>query len=175
MINLLKNMHALYRAEIISGLVSTIFYGITLFGTGSFKSAALASGIAVVVAALFIPTCEALVAAISATAAVAIAIIPVMSSIWLCLIPTILFGIAHGLNLPGQQVISASLVPLEHRASFMSVQGTMVMVGITIGPPIMSLVFGLTGINIVFLVAAVISLIIPVMAVIIGRQKLPAF
>jgi hypothetical protein len=75
MINFFKNLHSLYRAEIISVLVSTITYGIILSWMYNFKSAAFASGIAVVVAALFIPTCEALVAAISASAAVAIAII----------------------------------------------------------------------------------------------------
>jgi predicted MFS family arabinose efflux permease len=106
--------------------------------------------------------------------AFAVVIVPVMSNIWLCLIPTILFGIAHGLNLPGQQVIATSMVPLEHRASFMSVQGTMIMVGMTIGPPIMSLVFSLTSLNVVFLVSAVFALIIPIMATIIGKKKLPA-
>jgi len=46
----------------------------------NFKSAAYASGIAVVVNALFIPTCEALVAAITASAAVAMAIIIALAS-----------------------------------------------------------------------------------------------
>jgi len=80
MIRFIWKIHTLYRTEIISILVSTLFYGVTLYWTGNFKSAALASGIAVVVAALFIPTCEVLVAAISAAAAVAIAIIIALAS-----------------------------------------------------------------------------------------------
>jgi hypothetical protein len=73
-------IHTLYRTELISVLVSTFFYGITLYWTGNFKSAALASGIAVVVAALFMPTCEILVSAISAVAAVAISVIIALAS-----------------------------------------------------------------------------------------------
>ena len=106
--------------------------------------------------------------------AFAMAIIPVLPNLWLCLLPTILFGIAHGLNLPSQQVIAASITPLEHRASFMSIQGTMTLVGMTIGPPIMSLAFSLTSLNVTFLIAAIIALIIPIMAMIIGRGKLLA-
>lgn len=80
MIDFIKNMNALSKAEIVFVLVSTLFYGVTLFGTGNFKSASLASGIAVVVATPFNPICTVLVAAISAEAAVAIAIIIALAS-----------------------------------------------------------------------------------------------
>ena len=73
--DLIRNMNVLYRAEIVSGLVSILIYGITLYKTQDFKSAAFASSIAVVVAALIIPTPAAVVAAISAAAAIAIAIV----------------------------------------------------------------------------------------------------
>ena len=104
--------------------------------------------------------------------AVAVAIIPVVPNLWLCLLPTILFGIAHGLNLPIQRVIAASVAPLEHRAGFMAIHVTMVPLGMTIAPLIMGLVFTLTDLNVTFLIAAVIALIIPIMAIIIGRGKL---
>jgi len=104
--------------------------------------------------------------------AFAVAIIPVSPNLWLCLVPTIIFGIAHGLTLPSQRVIAASITPLEHRAGFMSIQGTMIMLGMTIGPPIMGLVLGLTSLNVTFLIAALIALIIPIMSIIIGKEKL---
>lgn len=104
----------------------------------------------------------------------AMAITPVMPSIWLCLLPVILFGAAHGLNLSSQRVIAASATPLEHRAGFMAIHGTMITLGMTIGPPILGLVFALTSLNATFFIAAPIALIIPVMAIIIGRGKLSA-
>jgi len=106
--------------------------------------------------------------------AVAMAIIPVVPNLWLFLLPTILFGVAHGLNLPSQRIIAASVAPLEYRAGFMSIQGTMIYLGMTIGPPIMGLAFALTSLNVIFLIAAPIALIVPIMALIIGRGKLSA-
>jgi len=75
MISFIKNVNPLYRAEFVSVLVSTIIYGIILYTTGNFKSAALASGIAVVIIASSILTKVAMVAAFGALAAIAIAII----------------------------------------------------------------------------------------------------
>lgn len=106
--------------------------------------------------------------------AFAMAIIPVLPNLWLCVLPTLLFGTAHGLNLPSQRVIAAGVAPLEHRAGFMAVSGTMTLLGMTIGPLIMGLVYGRTSLSMTFLIAAMIALIIPIMAMIIGKQKLSA-
>ena len=75
MISFIKNVNPLYRAEFVSVLVSTIIYGIILYTTGNFKSAALASSIVVVIIASSIFTNVAIVAAIGALVAIAIAII----------------------------------------------------------------------------------------------------
>ncbi len=104
----------------------------------------------------------------------AMAITAVVPNLWLCLLPTALFGLAHGLNLPSQRVIAAGVTPLEHRAGFMAIHGTMILLGMTIAPVIMGLAFSLTGLNTAFLIAALIALIIPAMALIIGRGKLAA-
>jgi predicted MFS family arabinose efflux permease len=106
--------------------------------------------------------------------AVAMAIIPVSPNLWFCLLPTILFSVGHGLNLPSLKVIGAGIAPFEHRAAFMAMQETMVPLGMTIGPLIMGLAFSFTGLNGTFPIAALIALIIPIMAAIIGRGKLPA-
>ena len=106
--------------------------------------------------------------------AIAMAIVPVLRNQWLCLLSTILFGIAHGINLPSQSVISAGVAPFEHRAGFMAISGTMNFLGMTVGPPVMGLAFSLTGLNGTFIAGAIIALIIPVMAIIIGRGKLSA-
>ena len=106
--------------------------------------------------------------------ALAMGIIFVVPNLWLCLLPTILFGIAHGLNLPSQRVIAAGVAPLEYRAGFMAINGTMILLGMTIGPMIMGLFLRLTSLNTTFLIAALIALIIPIMAIIIGKEKLSA-
>ena len=106
--------------------------------------------------------------------AFAMAIIPVVPNLWFCLMPTILFGIAHGLNLPSQRIIAAGVAPLEHRAGFMAIQGTMIPLGMTIGPLMMGLAFSFTGLDGAFLIAALIALIVPIMATLIGRRKLSA-
>jgi len=56
----------------------------------------------------------------------------------------------------------------------MAIQGTMTPLGMTIGPLLMGLVFSLTSLNVTFFIAALIALIIPIMAAIIGKGKLPA-
>jgi len=106
--------------------------------------------------------------------AIAMAIVPILPSLWLLMLPTLLFGIAHGLNLPSQRFIAASLTPLEHRAGFMAIYGTMVPLGMTIAPLVMGLAFSLTSLNSTFFIAAAIAVIIPAMAVIIGKRKLLA-
>ena len=100
------------------------------------------------------------------------ALIPVMPNLWLSFVPTVLFGIAHGLNLTGLQVIAASMVPLEHRAGFMNIFTTFVMLGMTIAPPITGLAFSLTGLNGTFIVVAIIALIIPAIAIAAGKKRL---
>jgi len=102
----------------------------------------------------------------------AMAITPLAPNLWLCILPTILFGIAHGLNLPSQRAMAAGVAPLEHRAGFMAIQSAMISLGMTIGPLIMGLVFILTSLHTTFIIAGVIALIIPIMAIIIGREKL---
>ena len=102
----------------------------------------------------------------------ALAIVPVVPNLWFCLLPTIIFGIAHGLNLPSLHTIAAGVAPLEHRAGFMNMHGTMIPLGMTIGPLIMGLAFSLTDLHTTFLIAGLIALIIPFMATIIGRRKL---
>jgi ACDE family multidrug resistance protein len=106
--------------------------------------------------------------------AVAMVTIPMMSNLWLCLLPAIIFGIAHGVNLPNTFILTSQIPPLEHRAGFMAIQSTMITLGMTVAPLIMGLAFTLTNLNTTFIIAALIALIIPIMGVIIGKKKLQA-
>ena len=56
----------------------------------------------------------------------------------------------------------------------MAIYEILVLLGITIAPLIMGLAFTLTDLNVTFIVAALIALIVPIMAIIIGKSKLSA-
>ncbi|MCI5121886.1 MAG: MFS transporter, partial [Candidatus Electrothrix sp. AUS4] len=60
-------------------------------------------------------------------------------------------GVAQGLNIPTVQTMLAGLAPLEYRASFMAVNGTVLRLGQTLGPLLMGIFFALWGIKGAFL------------------------
>jgi ACDE family multidrug resistance protein len=107
--------------------------------------------------------------------AIAMFIIPVLSDMWLLLLPTVILGIAQGLITPSMAIMASSMTPPEHRAGFMAIFGAMIMLGMTIAPLVMGLAFTLTGLNLnaTFIIAGIIALIIPVTAIAIGRKRLP--
>ncbi|PSB34788.1 MFS transporter [Chlorogloea sp. CCALA 695] len=82
--------------------------------------------------------------------AVALAIVPFISSLWLLLIPTTIFGIGLGIGFPSIQTLLATLAPKEYLATVISVNGTFYGLGQTIGPLLMGLAYGIGGINSVF-------------------------
>ncbi len=77
--------------------------------------------------------------------AVALALIPFVPNIPVLLFPVLLFGVAQGLNIPSVQTMLAVLAPLEYRASFMAVNGTILRLGQTLGPLLMGIFFMLWG------------------------------
>jgi MFS transporter, ACDE family, multidrug resistance protein len=74
--------------------------------------------------------------------------------LWLLLIPTVIFGIGHGLNFPSIQTILAGMAPIEYRAAFMSINGMVLRLGQTLGPVFMGLTFTVWGIQGAFLAGA---------------------
>ena len=95
-----------------------------------------------------------------------------MPGLWFCLVPIIFFGFAHGINLPSLIVVASHITPLEHRAGFMTLRGTMIYIGMTLAPLVMGFIYSLTNINATFYVTALIALLVPLMAVIIGLKRL---
>ncbi len=82
--------------------------------------------------------------------AVALAIVPFVSSLWLLLIPTTIFGIGLGIGFPSIQTLLATLAPKEYLATVISVNGTFFGLGQTVGPLLMGIAYGIGGINSVF-------------------------
>jgi len=86
--------------------------------------------------------------------AVALCLIPLMSTLWMLVIPTIVFGIAHGMTIPSIQTLLAGIAPIEYRAAFMSINGMVLRIGQTIGPLLMGMIFVAGGIGSVFYAGA---------------------
>ncbi len=96
--------------------------------------------------------------------AITLLIIPFVHTIWLFFVPTVIFGIAHGVNLPSVHTLLARLAPSEYRAAFMSLNGMVLRSGQTLGPLIMGMVFILGGFDGAFFMSACISIAMFVLA-----------
>ena len=95
--------------------------------------------------------------------------IPFMRNLWAFLIPIIIFGIAHGVNIPNIQTLLAGLAPMEYRAAFMSVNGMVLRLGQTLGPLLMGAIFGMWGIGSVFYAGAGFAIVMFIVVAIMIR------
>lgn len=89
----------------------------------------------------------------------ALAMIPFMPAVWLLLIPTMIFGLGHGINIPCLLTLMSGFAPLEHRAAFMSINSMVLRMGQTIGPPLVGVFFALGGIEMAFLAGTAVAII----------------
>lgn len=105
--------------------------------------------------------------------ALALFLFPLMPRLWLFLVPAIIFGIGHGANIPGIQTTVVGFAPLEHRAAFMSINGTMLRLGQTIGPPLMGLAYVYQGLDAPFFSAAALALVVSAVAIVFGWKTKP--
>lgn len=90
--------------------------------------------------------------------ALALVLIPFVPNLWMMLIPTIIFGIAHGLNVPTIQALLTGLAPPEYRAAFMSVNEMVFRVGQTLGPILIGGVYLIGGLDAAFFAGALLSI-----------------
>jgi MFS family permease len=102
--------------------------------------------------------------------ALALVIIPFVPNLWVFLVPIVIFGIAHGVNIPNIQTLLAGLAPMEYRAAFMSVNGMVLRLGQTLGPLLMGAVFGLWGMSGVFYAGAGFAIVMFIAVVIMIRM-----
>jgi len=58
-----------------------------------------------------------------------------------------LYGTGTGMALPAVTSLLASLAPVENRAAFMSLNGTVLRLGQTLGPITMGAVYGVWGLD----------------------------
>jgi MFS transporter, ACDE family, multidrug resistance protein len=89
---------------------------------------------------------------------VALFLMPFMKNGYFLFIPTVIYGIAQGLNVPSLLSLISAAPPLELRGGFMSFNRMISQLGQTFGPLLMGLVFLLFGLDSVFYFGAVIAL-----------------
>jgi MFS family permease len=90
--------------------------------------------------------------------AAALLLIPLAGSIYILIIPVLIYGFGHGINIPSIQTMLSNIAPIEYRAAFMSMNGMVLRIGQTLGPVIMGLVFTISNITFVFLTGALLAL-----------------
>ena len=90
--------------------------------------------------------------------AVALVIVPFMPNTWLFFIPALLLGAAQGISLPTIQTLLGGLSSNENRAIIMSLYGTALRLGQTLGPPLLGIVFAISGIDAAFYVSCCLAL-----------------
>jgi len=96
--------------------------------------------------------------------AIALFIIPFVPNLWLFLIPTLIFGVAQGVNVLSIQTLLAEFAPLEYRATFMSINGMVIRMGQTLGPLLMGASFLIWGFEGTFFVSAGLSIAMFILA-----------
>lgn len=90
--------------------------------------------------------------------ALALIIIPLSLSVWMLLLPALMYGVAQGINIPSFMTLLANSAPAEYRAGFLSINWTVLKFGQTIGPVLMGLILGIWGIGSVFFAGAVFAI-----------------
>ncbi len=80
--------------------------------------------------------------------------IPFIENIWLFALPIIVFGFAQGINIPSILNLLTHQAPKEYRAAFLSVNWTIIRSGQAVGPFLLGLVYGATGLNGTFWISA---------------------
>ncbi len=96
--------------------------------------------------------------------ALALVLIPRVTSPPLLAVPAVLFGLGQGLSIPNLQTSLASLAPIEHRGAFLSANALVLRVGQTLGPPLMAVASSVGGMVATFHAGAAIALAMLVLA-----------
>jgi len=98
--------------------------------------------------------------------------IPFIGIKWLMLSATITFGVAMGINIPGIQTLLAGSVPMQYRAAFMSVNGSVLRLGQTLGPVLTGLAYAFGGMQAAFFAGAASAIIVILLLIFLaGRLK----
>ncbi len=97
------------------------------------------------------------------TFALGLALIPLAPKVWALIAPAVLLGFAFATTIPVVMVLLTAIAPVDRRGAVMSLNGTVLRLGQTLGPPVMALVYRFAGIDAVFYFGAVFALFLAVL------------
>jgi MFS family permease len=86
-------------------------------------------------------------------------VLSVANDWWHLVFPLVLFGLGHGILIPGIQTLLVGFAPLNERAGFMSINSMVLRIGQTTGPILIGFFYALGGISIAFIGGAVVAII----------------
>ncbi len=92
-------------------------------------------------------------------------VLSVANQKWQLYIPLVLFGMAHGMLIPGIQTLLVGFAPLNERAGFMSINSTVLRLGQTGGPVFIGIFYALGGVGIAFIGGAIVALVMLVISI----------
>lgn len=84
--------------------------------------------------------------------------LPLIDNIWFFALPIIVFGFAQGINIPSVLNLLTHQAPREYRAAFLSVNWTILRSGQALGPFLLGLIYGLTGLNGTFWISSLTAI-----------------
>lgn len=84
-------------------------------------------------------------------------ILSVAGNWWIIILPLVLFGLGHGMLIPGIQTLLVGFAPLSERAGFMSINGMVLRIGQTFGPLFIGLFYAFGGIATAFIGGALVA------------------
>ena len=102
---------------------------------------------------------------------ISLIIIPLLHHIWLMIVPLILFGVAQGLNIPSLQTLLSDLAPSANRAAFMSINGTVLRMGQTLGPLVMGIIFAMWGVPGVYFSGASLAVVMFILVAVMIKKR----
>jgi MFS family permease len=113
-----------------------------------------------------------LIALSFALSAVALALVPQGDTALTISLPIVLFGAATGLGLPAMSTLLAGSAPPELRGAIMSVNGTVLRLGQTLGPLLMGWAYTVGGLDLVYYAGAGVALgTLPLMIALLGLRR----
>jgi ACDE family multidrug resistance protein len=86
-------------------------------------------------------------------------VIPHINNLYLFLLPILIFGSAQALNMPSLQTSLANLSPDNQRGAFMSLNGTVLRIGQTLGPLVIGIGYSVGDMNGVYYLSALVALL----------------
>ncbi len=85
-------------------------------------------------------------------------LMPVIHYWALVAVAVILFGVAHGINIPNIQTMLVGFAPIKERAAFMSINSMVLRIGQTAGPLVIGMFFSFGGFQMAFWGGSVLAI-----------------